>query len=396
MTLTPTEALLVALVVIYAVPFLLWRIARLDLIVPLAIVQIVGGVLLGPGILGRVWPVYHSALLTDQTITQLSGIATWGVCLFLFVAGIELDLHTAWRDRFEVGTTALLALSVPVLLGAAAGTLMLTWSSEWIGAAGSDWQFVVGIGMACAVTALPVLVVLLEHLGALRTEFGQRMLRYASLDDILLWLALAAILLDTDRLLRQAIFLVGFVGVATVLRRLLPRLGPSDRWYVALCWLGLAAFVSDWAGLHYMVGAFLAGVVIDAESLGTGAVDQFRDHVLLLVMPVFFLFTGLRTEWEAGGWLVLAAVALLTVVQLAGKLIGVGLAARLLGWRRGDAWVIGWMLQTKGLIALIFGAILLERHVISGSTFAALLLMAVVSTMLTIPMVRARVASIRS
>ena len=114
--------------------------------------------------------------------------------------------------------------------------------------------------------------------------------------------------------------------------------------------------------------------------------DLLRHHVLLVLMPVFFLSTGLRTSWTMGGLDVLLAAALLLAAAVAGKLAGVHLAGRVLGWARGESTLIGWLLQTKALIMIIFANILLDREIITSGTFTALLLMAVASTMLTIPM----------
>jgi Kef-type K+ transport system membrane component KefB len=154
----------------------------------------------------------------------------------------------------------------------------------------------------------------------------------------------------------------------------------------------VSAFAADWAGLHYMVGAFLAGVVIDSHWFDRDKMDNLRHHVLLVLMPVFFLSTGLRTNWEMGGAAVFLAAGLLLLAAVAGKLGGVRLAGHLLGWPRGEATVIGWLLQTKALIMIIFANILLDKQVISSETFTALLLMAVASTMLTIPTVTPRLA----
>ena len=239
--------------------------------------------------------------------------------------------------------------------------------------------------MACAVTALPILVLLMEKLGILREQLGQRILRYASLDDIAIWGVLALILLDWERIGRQAVFLVGFVIAAVVLRRVMVRLSENDRWAVGLIWLAIAGFGADWSGLHYMVGAFLAGVVLDAKWFGHEAIDRFRNVVLLTIMPVFFLSTGLRTQWEGGGLAVFGVAALLLVAAVGGKLIGVHIAGRMLGWSRTEASLIGWLLQTKALIMIIFANILLDKGIITPTTFSALLLMAVGSTMLTTP-----------
>ncbi len=118
--------------------------------------------------------------------------------------------------------------------------------------------------------------------------------------------------------------------------------------------------------------------------------DLLRHHVLLVLMPVFFLSTGLRTNWTMGGGAVFIAAAVLLLAAVGGKLVGVKLAGKLLGWAPGDASIIGWLLQTKALIMIIFVNILLDRHLITGATFTALLLMAVASTMLTVPMVAPR------
>src|SRR3546814_870687 len=126
--------------------------------------------------------------------------------------------------------------------------------------------------------------------------------------------------------------------------------------------------------------------------------DRFRGVVLLTMMPVFFLSTGLRTQWEGGGMAVFAAAALLLVAAVAGKLLGLRLAGWILGWQRGEAALIGWLLQTKALIMIIFANILLDKAIITSTAFTALLLMAVGSTMLTVPMAQpilARLTGIR-
>ncbi|MBL8437652.1 MAG: cation:proton antiporter, partial [Zoogloeaceae bacterium] len=120
--------------------------------------------------------------------------------------------------------------------------------------------------------------------------------------------------------------------------------------------------------------------------------DRLRHHVLLVMMPVFFLSTGLRTHWSLGGDAVFLAAAVLLVASVAGKLAGVALAGRILGWAPGEAGLIGWLLQTKALIMIIFANILLDKGIITRDSFTALLLMAVASTMLTVPMVSGRLA----
>ncbi len=386
---TATEVFLLAILIIFTAPYLVWRLGRTDYWAPLVVVQIIGGVLLGPGVLGALFPSYYAFVFTPATIGSLNGIAWWAVMIFVWIAGIELDLAEAWRRRGETGVTAGLALAVPLAAGSAAAVLMLQYDG-WRGASGATWQVVLGIGMACAVTALPILILLMEKLDILRAPLGQRTLRYASLDDIAIWGVLALILLDWERIGRQGFFLVGFALATVVVRRLLARIPENDRWYVSLIWLAAVGFAADWAGLHFMVGAFLSGAVLDAKLFDQERMDRFRQTVLLAFMPVFFLSTGLKTQWGVGGASVFAAAALLLVASVGGKLAGVGLAGHILGWKKGEALTIGWMLQTKALIMIIFANILLDKAIITNETFTALLLMAVASTMLTIPAVAPR------
>lgn len=380
------ELFLIAMLIIFSVPYLIWRGLRTEYYAPLVVVQIICGILLGPGVLGAIFPDAHAAVFNPQVIGALNGVAWWAVMIFVFIAGLELDLSQAWKYRIETGVTAGLSLLVPLAFGAVAAVGLLRFPG-WAGSGGQEWQVVLGIGMACAVTALPILMLFMEKLEILRQPLGQRILRYASLDDIAIWGVLALILLDWERLGRQAVFVVGFTLAAITIRALMKRIPEPDRWYVSLIWLAACGFAGDWSGLHFMVGAFLAGVVLDQSWFDRAKMDQFRNHILLAIMPVFFLSTGLRTQWDVGGTAVFLAAGVLLVASVSGKLAGVHLAGRILKWRKGEASMIGWLLQTKALIMIIFANILLDRQIITNDAFTALLLMAVGSTMLTIPMV---------
>ena len=394
-----TELFLVAMLIVVTLPYLVWRLGRTDYWAPLVVVQILAGIALGPGVLGALFPAYYASVFTPAVIQSLNGVAWWGVMLFVFIAGIELDLSQAWQHRRESGITAGLALGVPLLMGAGAAVVMMRATPGWMGPQAQTWQFVAGVGMACAVTALPILILFMEKLDILRQPLGQRILRYASLDDIAIWGVLAIILLDWGRVGRQAAFLAAFGVLTLLLRRWMPRLPEHDRWFAALVWLIACALGADWCGLHYMVGAFLAGAVLDAAWFDQAKLDSLRHHVLLVLMPVFFLSTGLRTQWDiAGGWgavAVFAAAAWLLVASVSGKLIGVHLAGRVLRWQPGEASLIGWLLQTKALIMIIFANVLLDKQIISSETFTALLLMAVGSTMLPVPRVTPMLARLK-
>jgi Kef-type K+ transport system membrane component KefB len=390
-----TEIFLIAMVIIFAVPYLVWRLGKTEYYAPLVVVQIIAGILLGPGVLGAIFPEYYQFVFTAPVVQSLNGIAWWAVMIFVWIAGIELDLGAAWKHRRETAITAGLALGTPLAMGCLAA-LIIVGQAGWIGEAAHPWQFVLGIGMACAVTALPILILFMEKLEILRQPIGQRILRYASMDDIAIWGVLALILMDWTRIGRQLAFLAAFALAAYLFRKLMQKIPERDRWYAGLIWLALCGLGADWCGLHFMVGAFLSGAIMDGTWFNQRQMDQLRHHVLLVIMPVFFLSTGLRTNWTMGGQAVFLVAGLLLVASVAGKLLGTHAAGRILKWERGEASLIGWLLQTKALIMIIFANVLLDKNIITSETFTALLLMAVASTMLTIPMVAPMLEKLRT
>ena len=133
---SPAQSFLVALLIIFTVPWMVWRFLKLDSCAPLAIIQIIGGVALGPGVLGHFMLQFHAAIFTPATITALGGIANWSVMVFVFLAGAELDLTSAWENRRDAGTTAALALIVPFIFGSGFMVFLLSHSVGWFGTSG--------------------------------------------------------------------------------------------------------------------------------------------------------------------------------------------------------------------------------------------------------------------
>lgn len=379
------------MLIIFILPFAIWRYLRTEYFAPMVVVQIFAGIIVGPGVLGSYFKGYYDAIFTSATISNLNGIASWAVMMFVFLAGVELDLRNVWRHRRESGVTAGLALGVPLTLGALVG-ILLAAHPGWIGQAAQSWQFVLAIGMTCAITSLPILIVFLEKLELLRQPIGQRVLRYASLDDLLIWSVLAVVMMDVDRIEGQLLFLIGFGVLAIFFRKLMIAVGEADRWFYALIWMVGVSFMSEWSGLHFMVGAFMAGVVVDMRWFDQKKMDLLRHYILLIMMPVYFLSTGLKTNWSIGGAAVFVTAAVMLTAAVVGKLVGIRLAGRILKWSESEASIIGWLLQSKSLITIVFGNILLDKGVISNETFTAILLMSLVSTMLTVPVVSSKLA----
>jgi Kef-type K+ transport system membrane component KefB len=235
-TISTTEIFLIAMGIVLTVPYLIWRLGNTEYFAPLVVVQIITGIVLGPGILGKAFPDYYAFVFNAQVVQSLNGVAWWAVMVFVWIAGIELNLKKAWEHRRESGITAGLALGAPLLLGSIAAVGMLSIDG-WVGPKAMTWQFVLGVGMACAVTALPILILFMEKLEILRQPIGQRILRYASMDDVAIWGVLAVILMDWTRVGKQVGFLLVFALAAIGFRRLMRALPERDRWYVGLIWL---------------------------------------------------------------------------------------------------------------------------------------------------------------
>jgi Kef-type K+ transport system membrane component KefB len=383
----PTEVFLLSMAVIFVFPYLVWKLFKTDNYVPLVVVQILSGVVLGPAITGKAFPDFYNLIFTKDNIQVLSGLAWWGIMLFVWTAGLELDLKAILNKKMDTGVTALFALGVPLIFGSIFAFIVSNYTG-WMGESAQTWQFVFGIGMATAVTALPILVLLMEKLG-IKKELSRRTLRYASLDDILIWSVLAIIIMDWERLGRQIVFLPLFATFSYLFSKIMIKVNnSSDRWTLSMFWVIAVGFAADWAGLHYIVGAFLAGAVMRPEWFNSKEIHEFKKNVLLLLMPVFFLITGLKTNWSVSGLTVLMVAVLLFVVQFASKILGVLFASKILGWKNKEAFTVGVLLQTKGLIEIIFCTILLEKGIITSQMFTALLIMAVLSTAATMPIKR--------
>lgn len=384
----PTEVFLVSLAIIFLLPYLFWKFFKTDNYMPLVVVQIVSGIILGPGLVGKNFPDFYNTIFTEDNIKVLSGIAWWGVMLFVWTAGVELNLKEAVNKKKDTLITALFALSTPLLFGSILALIISNYPG-WMGQSANTWQFVFGIGMATAVTALPILILLMEKLNIFNKELGKRTLRYASLDDILIWAVLAIIIMDWQRVIRQIIFLPTFIVLSYILNKLMNKVKDHrDRWAIAMFWIIFIGFAADWSGLHYMVGAFLAGLAMKSDWFDKKEMQMFRNNVLLILMPIFFLITGLKTNWTVSGALVILVAIILLFTQFGSKVLGVSIAGKILKWKKTDALIIGVLLQTKALIEIIFCTVLLDKGIITSQMFTALLIMAVLSTMSTMPITR--------
>ncbi len=377
-------------------PFILWRGLRIGGIVPLVVMQIVGGILLGPSLLGAWWPQGWQALFGPAQLTALSGLQWLAVVLFAFLSGLHIGASEPRGMRRIAVCAALGSVLVPFALGTAAGAALGHAMPGVMGPAASLWQFAIAVGVSMAVTALPVLGAILREMKLGESTPGRLALACAAFSDAAIWLVLSAILASTGQgaehePLRLAAAGLAYVGtmlavVRPLLARLLPRLRAADaRLALVVVLIFASACVSELIGLHYILGGFLAGVVLPRDA-ASDIGRQLEPTTVVVLLPFFFLMTGLRTDVTTGGMQALIVFGVATLVAVFGKVAGTAWPARAAGLPRREAWMLGALVQTKGLMEIVVLAILFEARLIGTSAFSGLLLMALATTVLAKPL----------
>lgn len=386
--------------ILVGLPYLAWRLG-LRRIAPLAVVQIVCGLSLGPSILGRVSPDLQLALFGTETLPGLSGVAMVAVVLFTFISGMHLDAK-AFRgaSRVDLGM-ALSSFLVPLLLGSGLGYWLATVDPGLIGPQATVWVFAAAIGICIAVTALPVLAALLKEMKIVDSALGQQALGFAAMTDGALWISISALLIISsdaraDGLWQIALvpmYLIAAIIILPSAMRLAAQIRggngePSDTLLIVACTSAFAsAFVSEFVGLGYVIGAFLAGAAMPSDIRAT-LIGRLDWPLTLLLMPFFFVVTGLRTEADLLSGPVLGMAAAATVFAIVGKIGGVTVPAILLGFNRRRALALGVLLQSKGLMEVLVVTVLIDAGIVGASVFSALILVAVLCTVLAMPLTR--------
>jgi Kef-type K+ transport system membrane component KefB len=382
--------------IIVLVPWMLWRIGIVRRIAPLAVVQILVGVVLGPSCLGQLAPEFHAVLFARPVLAALDGVASLGVLLYVFVTGLHLDVASLKHDGRRLGVIALGSVSVPFLMGLGAGWWMLNSIPGALGPVGDSTAFVAAVAICIAVTALPVLAAVLQEMGLLKSRLGQVALALAALNDTALWIMLAILLAFAGN--QWAAGLLSLGGAATlfgilvlVVRPRLTRLaGASDRALLVTCisLTIIAACLSEVLGTGYLIGAFVAGAIIPADCRPR-LLDQLELVTATVFLPFFFMSTGLKALIDPGSASFLGLLSIAVAATVIGKLIGTSLPARVLGFSWPDSLSLGAMMQTKGLMEVVVLSVLHDAGLMSGQIFSAMVAMAVICTVATAPAVRA-------
>jgi K+:H+ antiporter len=361
---------------------------------PAVLGEIIAGILLGPTLFhGKI-----TATLFPATVRPpLTALATLGVVMFMFVVGYELDLRLI-RGRGRVAASvSVSSIILPLSLGVALGT--------WLAGRHHVHRvlpFALFVGTAMSVTAFPVLARILTDRNMHRTRIGGVALASAAIDDVLAWSLLAVVVAlagaggQQIRLLLAPVYTgVMFGLVRPLLRRLVDdyqrqgRLTPNILAAV-LVGLLLSSYATDWMGLKYIFGAFLFGVVMPRE----GAADALREEILyrleqvsiLVLLPVFFVVSGLSVNLSAVGRSGLEELCLILLVAVAGKFGGAFIGAGLAGVHARRAGVLATLMNTRGLTGIVILSVGLQLHILDQSLYSLMIVMAIVTTMMTGPL----------
>ncbi|MGY8565017.1 cation:proton antiporter [Paracidovorax citrulli] len=382
--------LLVLLVVAKGAGALLKRLGQ-----PAVIGEMAAGLMMGPLVLGSLLPGLHGALFPASSLGPLGMLSQLGVLMFLLVAGAELDLGGLRGRRRFAFTVSHAGIAVPFVLG----VLLAIWLYPEHGPQGVGFTaFALFVGISLSITAFPVLLRILADRGITHTPLGQTAIACAALGDATAWCLLALIVAAAQATgwVPASISLLCVVGfIALMLGVVKPwfarqviRPGSESRWLLGMLLLSLgSALVTEVLGIHALFGAFAAGVAVSSNAqLRALLVAKVEPFAVTLLLPLFFAMTGLRMRADAlqGSDLLLCAVVI--AVATLGKLFGTWSAARSAGMENQEAWRLGALMNTRGLMELIVLNLGYELGFLGDRLFAVLVIMALVTTAMTGPL----------
>lgn len=366
---------------------------------PTVIGEIIAGIVLGPSVLGLFFPEFSIFLFPKESLANLQFLSQVGLILFMFVIGLELDLKVLKGKADDAVVISHASIIIPYFLGMLLAYFLY---EEFAPSNISFISFALFMGIAMSITAFPVLARVIQERDLTKTRLGIIAITCAAADDVTAWCILAAVIAIVKAgTFVSALYTIG-LAVAYVLFMLfavqpfLKRIGNiySDRetiskTIVAVTFLVLliSSYLAEIIGIHALFGAFLAGVIMPPSfSFRKVLTEKIEDVSLVLLLPLFFVFTGLRTQigllneshlWITCGWIILTAVA--------GKFGGSTLAARMVGTNWRESLGIGALMNTRGLMELIVLNIGFDLGVLSPEIFAMLVLMALITTFMTGP-----------
>lgn len=398
---TEITALFLALGILLACARILGELARAANM-PSVLGEISAGILLGPTLFGTFAPEWSAFLfpVTGGGALAFDGLITLAITLFLLVAGMEIDLSTVWKQGKVAVSVALMGMILPFVMGFSAAW----WLPTWIGYEPGTHHLAFSLFMATVVSisALPIIVKILMDLNIYRSDLGVTVVAAAVFNDLLGWLVFAMVLGmvggGQTMPLAQTISLTIIFTIAMltlmplVLNRILPWVQAHSSWPggilgFALSFCLIAAAFTEWIGIHAIFGSFLAGVALgDSKHLNERTRTTIEQFVSFIFAPLFFASIGLRVNFL--DHFNLGLTLMILVIALSGKVIGSVFGARFGGLSQRDALGVGFGMSAQGTMGIILGVLALQFSLITQEVFVSLVLMALVTSLLSGPMMQ--------
>ncbi|MDP4184141.1 MAG: cation:proton antiporter, partial [Bacteroidota bacterium] len=366
---------------------------------PTVMGEIIAGIVLGPSVLGMYFPGVSSTLFPIQSLGNLQFLSQIGLILFMFIIGMELDLKVLRNKANHAVVVSHASIVIPFTLGMGLAYYLYPYFAPMRVQFTSFGLF---LAIAMSITAFPVLARIVQERGIHKTKLGALVITCAAADDITAWSLLAAVIAIVKAgsfvsSLYTLLMAVGYVCIMLkVVRPFLKRVGDLhvtrenlSKPVVAIFFLTLilSAWATEIIGIHALFGAFMTGVIMPSNSKFRNIfIEKIEDVALVLLLPLFFVFTGLRTEigllndaflWKVCGLIIMVAVT--------GKFIGSAIAAKFVGQSWKDSLIIGALMNTRGLMELVVLNIGYDLGIIGPQIFAMMVIMALMTTFMTGP-----------
>ncbi|UJP66320.1 cation:proton antiporter [Mongoliitalea daihaiensis] len=368
---------------------------------PAVVGELLAGILLGPTILGTFFPeLFQDLFLSNPNANlALDGFVQIAVVLLLFIAGLEVELHLVWSQGKSALSISLLGLIVPFILG----FVFPYYFPEFFGLVEGDrLLFSLFMGTAMSITALPVVVRILMDLDLFKTKMGMLIVASAMVNDIIGWLIFSVILsfmgkagnlslMQTIGITLLFTFFMLTIG-KFIINKALPWINKKLAWpggvlSLSMAFCFMAAAFTEWLGIHAIFGAFLLGVALgDSEHMSERAKEIVHQFINNIFAPLFFVSIGLKINFFTNFDLLLTLAIL--VISFAGKIVGSGFGAYKGGFNVKESLAVGFGMNARGAMEIILGLIALENGLIGEKLFVALVIMAIVTSMSSGPLMK--------
>ncbi len=366
---------------------------------PSVIGEIIAGIVLGPSLFGMYFPEASAAIFPVESLGNLELLSQVGLILFMFVVGMELDLKVLKTKAQEAVVISHSSIIIPFALG----MILAYFTYSNFAPEGVNFlSFSLFMGIAMSITAFPVLARIVQERGIQKTKLGTIVLTAAAADDITAWCILAVVIAIAKAgsfvsalyvIALSVIYVLIMLKLVRPFLRHIGNLNANNQTLskpvvaIFLLVLVLSSYATEVIGIHALFGAFMAGAIMpESHKFRQIFVEKVEDVAVILFLPLFFVFTGLRTEigllndvglWKVTGWIIVVAVT--------GKFIGSAVAAKYVGQSWKDSLTIGALMNTRGLMELVALNIGFELGVLTPEVFAMMVIMALVTTFMTGP-----------